>query len=251
MHGRLFPKVNTFTYGIYYLAFPLSRMNRLADGWRFGVNRPGLLGFYERDYGPRDGGALEPWIRKILSDHNIHEADGDIVLIAMPRVFGYVFNPISFWLCLDKEGALRAVLCEVCNTFGENHSYLCVHADRRVIGITDVMETEKLFHVSPFLKREGSYRFRFDWRAGKFGAWVDYYDETGKKQLVTALTGDLVPYSRIGLRHAFWRYPLVTLKTISLIHWQAGRLFLKKMRYVPKPPQKDEKLSTAGDITEI
>lgn len=243
MHKRLFPKVNGFTYGAYYLAFPLSRMEDLSDGWRFGVNRPGILSFYGKDHGARDGSDLPAWGRGVLKRYDLEEADGEIILVTLPRVFGYVFNPVSFWLCLDRENALRAVICEVNNTFGETHSYLCAHDDRRPISGDDWLSGEKLFHVSPFLEREGSYKFRFALKGGGLGVWIDYYDGTGKKQLLTSVTGTLSPYSRAQVRRAFWGYPLTTFKTIFLIHWQAVKLILKGIRYIHKPEQKPEKTS--------
>jgi len=129
MHGRLFPKRNNFTYGIYYLTIPLSKLGNL----QIAHNRFAPLSFYDRDHGNCDGSDLESWARTILNDHNLDKANGDITLICMPRIFGYVFNPVSFWLCHDKKKNLRAVLCEVHNTFGERHTYICSHKDQRPI----------------------------------------------------------------------------------------------------------------------
>lgn len=240
MHKRLSPRENAFTYSIYYLAIPLDRI----DGLPLSVDRPGLLSFYRRDHAARDGGDLKEWIQPMLRDHGI-AADGGIMLVAMPRVLGYVFNPVSFWLCLDRDGALRAVLCEVNNTFGETHSYLCAHPDGRAIIGDEWLWGEKFFHVSPFLKREGRYRFRFRLAGEALGIWIDHYTESGEQQLLTALTGTLEPMTREGLRRAFWRYPLVTLKSIALIHWQAVKLLAKGIRYIPKPLQQDARITVA------
>lgn len=242
MHKRLLPKVNAFTYGIYYLAFPLRRMDELSDGWRFGVNERGLLSFYEADHGARDGSPLLPWIQNILKEYAIDQADGEIILVAMPRVLGYVFNPVSFWFCLDRSGGLRAVLSEVNNTFGERHCYLSVHPDQRIITENDVMQAQKLFHVSPFLQREGHYKFRFHFQDDKFGIWITYFDRDGKK-LLTALTGAIRPYTAGNRRKAFWRYPLMTYRAIFLIHWQAMKLVIKGIRYVSKPVQLVENMT--------
>ncbi len=245
MHKRFFPKVNAFAYGIYYLAFPLSKINNLPLAY----NRPGFLSFYGRDHGACDGSDLENWVRGILQDYNTTEADGEIILICMPRVAGYVFNPVSFWLCYDKADNLRAVLCEVHNTFGERHTYLCAHEDHRSISEDDVIEGEKIFHVSPFLKRDGHYTFRFSAHDGKFSAYIDFYDGEGKKQLVTALVGVLDPMTAKTLRKAFWRYPLVTFKSIVLIHWQAVKLLSKGIKYISKPMQTKERVSASSNIT--
>ena len=215
MHRRLIPKINAFTYGIYYLAVPLAQIDALPVA----VDRFGLLSFYRKDHGARDGGDLREWLRPHLERHGIR-ADGGVLLVALPRVLGYVFNPVSFWMCMDGNGGLRAVLCEVNNTFGETHSYLCAHADGRPIEKGDWLTGEKFFHVSPFMQRDGAYRFRFQMDAENFGVWIDHLDPDGRLQLATALTGKLSPMNRPALRRAFWRYPLVTLKAIALIHWQ-------------------------------
>ncbi len=245
MHRRLFPKENGFTYGIYYYALPLSRLEDLPVA----RNRWRPVSFYERDHGNRDGGDLRVWVQDILAQYNVHEADGEIVLIAMPRIFGYVFNPVSFWLCHDQSGGLRAVICEVNNTFGETHSYLCARADHGVIDRGDRLVAQKLFHVSPFLKREGHYEFRFDVRTDKFAAFIDFYDGHGDKQLATSLTGHYQTLTPAAVRTAFWRYPLVTFRAISLIHWQALKLIFKGIRHIRKPVQKDERLSATGNLT--
>lgn len=243
MHKRLWPKVNRFTYGIYYLALPLHQLDQLQDGWRRGYNRPALVSFHDRDHGPRDGSPLLPWIRTILQNHNLNEVDGPVVLMCMPRVLGYVFNPVSFWLCHDRAGQLRAVLCEVNNTFGETHSYLCRHGDGRPLGEADDLRAEKVFHVSPFLPREGDYQFRFSCARQSFGVWIDYFAKNGQLQLATSVLGQLVPLDRRSLRRAFWGTPLLTLRAIFLIHWQALKLLAKGIRYVPKPNQLAPRLS--------
>lgn len=248
MHKRLFPRVNAFTYNMYYLSFPLSQLKQLARGWRFGLNKFAPMSFHEKDHGKRDGSDLKQWAREILDQYGVSKADGEITLIALPRIFGYVFNPVSFWLCHDKAGGLRAVICEVNNTFGETHSYLCAHHDHRVITNDDWLEGKKLFHVSPFMQRKGLYKFRFAFNGDKAGIWIDYYDEERRKKLLTAVTGKYVEFNEKNLRRAFWKYPLITLKTIMLIHWQALKLMAKRIQYVPKPVQKNEKISATKDL---
>jgi len=247
MHGRLIPRANNFRYGIYYVSLPLSHRGNMPLSY----NRVGTLSFHDKDHGPCDGSDLESWARDILAGYGIDKADGEITLICMPRVLGYVFNPVSFWLCHDKAGEIRAVICEVHNTFGEHHSYLCAHSDQSPITKQDVLKGAKLFHVSPFLEREGEYSFRFDSAPGRFGVWIDYYNAQGQKQLVTSLIGEMEPMSKQTLARAFWRYPLVTLKSIALIHWQAIKLLAKGIRYISKPAQKQQKTSATQNLTKI
>lgn len=241
MHKRLLPKVHTFHYGIYYVALPLSNLGNIALAY----NHFAPLSFYDKDHGARDGSSLESWARDLLKQHKV-DIDGDIILVTMPRVFGYVFNPVSFWLCQDKKKQLRAVLCEVHNTFGEQHTYLCVHQDRRAITKTGSLFAKKLFHVSPFLKREGEYEFRFDIESDQFKVAINFHNETGHKQLVTSLVGTLQPLSKSSLRFAFWRYPLVTFKAVAMIHWHALKLVAKGIKHIPKPIQKSQKTSSTN-----
>ncbi len=247
MHARLRPKRNVFKYGIYYIALPLSRL----AACEIAQERFALTSFYRQDHGPCDGSDLLPWAQEILKRYGMTQADGEIVLVTMPRVLGYVFNPVSFWLCYDKNHNIRAIICEVHNTFGERHSYLCAHADQRPITSAQTMKAQKIFHVSPFLEREGDYQFRFDVSAGKCGVWIDYFDAAGNKMLVTALTGNFSPLRAPALRRVFWRYPLVTFKAMTLIHWQALKIITKGIKYVPKPLQNTARVSAAHDITEI
>lgn len=247
MHKRLFPKVNAFNYGIYYLALPLSKYKNSS----LPVNKRALLSFHDADHGARDGSDLESWVRNILEKAKIQEADGEIVLISMPRILGYVFNPVSFWLCHDKQGQVRAVLCEVNNTFGQTHTYLCAHPDHKPIKSDDILKGEKLFHVSPFLPREGHYEFRFDVTNTRCGLWINYHAANGQKQLVTALSGQMAAMNKNTLRKAFWTYPLVTVKAITLIHWQALKIILKGIKYIPKPKQRAKKISTTHNVTNL
>jgi hypothetical protein len=233
MHKRLLPVENAFTYGVYYLAVPLPESPLPTACFRFPAG----------DLGARDGSSLHAWVRGLLDAHGLAARCTDIMAITMPKVMGYVFNPVSFYLCLDTSRSLRAVISEVHNTFGEQHVYLAMRPDRRAIGPEDWLEAEKQFHVSPFLPRSGAYRFRFNIKNQKIGIWIDYLDAEGGTQLLTSLTGRLEPLSRAALWKAFFTYPLVTLKTVALIHLQALRLMRKGIRYITKPPQKDARLS--------
>ena len=156
MHRRLRPVAHHFAYRVFFLRLPLTRLEDAG----IAVNRPGLCSFHYRDHGARDGSHPLAWIRQLLAREGI-EADGEVWLHCFPRVLGYVFNPVSFWFCEDRNGRLQAVLAEVNNTFGEHHSYLLAHPDRRPIETGDALSARKAFHVSPFCEVEGGYAFQF------------------------------------------------------------------------------------------
>lgn len=240
-HTRLRPKKNSFWYGVYYLSFPLDEMKRLTECALLSVNRGNLFSFHENDHAT-GGLAIESWARKVLADWQVPQADGRVVLVTLPRLFGYVFNPVSFFFCLDKTGALRAVISEVHNTFGDVHSYICFHDDRRPITQDDFMQADKKLHVSPFIKVEGHYVFRFAYGEEKLGVWIDHHDADGVL-LTTSITGKRQPLSTGNLLKAFFRYPLVTFKVISLIHYQALRLWIMGNKYVKRPPAPQTEVS--------
>lgn len=235
MHERHVGAGNRFVYPLAFMRVPLSRLGRLKVPL-MGIDRPGLLSFRSADHGARDGSALLPWIRTLLERHDLHEvADGEVVLHAMPRTLGYVFNPVSFWYCHDRQGALKVVLAEVSNTFGERHNYLIHHPDHRPICNADELVARKVFHVSPFFPVVGEYRFRFEWRDDLHAVVIDYYDQ-GVKQLSTRVGGKAVPLDGAATTRWLMHFPLMTLGVIVRIHWQAIRLWFKKARFHRKPP---------------
>ncbi len=250
MHRRVRPKPNRFNYQVYYLACGLDHLAQLQSPFLFGVNTPGLLSFYNRDHGRRDDSDLGSWACNIFAEHGLNVEPKDVFLVCLPRVLGYVFNPVSFWFAVDAaDYSIRAVLCEVNNTFGEHHIYLCIPEDGKRLTEHDWIEGQKLFHVSPFLDREGSYRFRFQLTQARIGVWLDYYDKAGEKTLLTAISGRLSPVSTKQYLCCFFCYPLVTLKIIILIHWQALKLAFKGIAYRTKPKQLEPRVSAVSKVT--
>jgi DUF1365 family protein len=232
MHKRLRPRVNQFDYRVFYL---LADVDRLAEmGNRLlGINRRGLTSFYEKDYGPRDGSSLALWIRNLLKQEGIH-AEGKIWLLTHPRLFGYAFNPVSFWFCTNQENGLIAVLAEVNNTFGERHFYLIHHENGQPITGEEWLTARKVFHVSPFYKVEGQYRFRFQLNESGIQVQIDYETEEGT-ELKTALTGKWEFLSARSLLRTLFSSPLMTFMVMYRIHYQALRLVMKRIPYQRKP----------------
>jgi DUF1365 family protein len=158
-------------------------------------------------------------------------------LHTFPRVFGYVFNPVSFWFAHRSDGSLRAVVCEVNNTFGERHCYLLAHDDGRPLAWGEEVSARKVFHVSPFCAIDGRYRFRFmltEGAAPRFVGRIDH-DANDGPLLQTSLSGALEPLTDRALLRALFGYPAFTLGVIARIHWQALRLFLKRVPFFSKP----------------
>jgi len=233
MHSRLRPRRNRFVYRVFFLRVRTDRIDALR-GPLFSVDRWNLFSLHRRDHGARDGSELEPWIRGLLAREGLDSADGEIWLQTFPRMLGYVFNPVSFWLCHDRAGALRAVLCEVSNTFGERHNYLLAHPDQRPILPGERLSARKVFHVSPFCEVEGRYRFQFDLEDAACAVRIDYDDAQGPL-LATAVRGRSQVLTARSLARAFLGYPWMTLGVILCIHWQALRLWIKGVPFFSKP----------------
>lgn len=241
MHERLRPTRNRFVYPVFYVRLDLARLGEVENRW-FGVDCWRPLSLRIADYGPRDGSDLQHWMRSLLREAGLPD-DGPIHLQTVPRLFGYVFNPVSFWYCHDAGGALRAVLAEVNNTFGEHHRYLLAAADGGEIGADTVLACRKAFHVSPFCRVEGGYQFRFRDQGGARYVGIDYSDAQGLL-LKTAIGGFSAPFSPALLRRALLRQPLLALGVIARIHWQALRLWCKRVPFHRKPAPPGQPVTT-------
>jgi len=239
VHRRLRPVEHRFAYRVFFLRLRLSALEAATNAF-FSLNRFNLASFHYRDHGARDGTHPLIWIRALLAREELHAADGEIWLQCFPRVLGYVFNPVSFWFCHDCGGRLRAILAEVSNTFGEHHGYLLAHPDGRPIEDGEELASRKVFHVSPFFPVAGRYAFRFSSSGGLRQAHIDYGDETGPL-LLTSVCGRSEPLTAAGLLRAVATRPLMTLGVIARIHWQALRLWMKRVPFFckPEPPRQD------------
>ncbi|RYX93060.1 MAG: DUF1365 domain-containing protein [Comamonadaceae bacterium] len=234
-HTRLKPARHAFAYPTYFLMLPMRAMRRDGSGL-LARNRRGFLSFFDRDHGDGRDDSLA-WLDELLLREGVEDASGEAWLHTYPRVFGYTFKPVSFWFCHNAGGDLRAIVVEVNNTFGERHCYLL---DEPRYG--QELMADKVFHVSPFCSLEGGYRFRF-MRTVQDGvektvARVDYDDESGPL-LQTSVGGNLETFDKTSLRKALWSYPAMTFGLIARIHWQAFRLWRKRVPFFrkPRPPE--------------
>lgn len=232
-HVRHAPTRYELSHRLWYLHVPLSALTRLP--WPLlGYNRAALAVLRDRDYG--EGRApVADWIARALREGGVALPDGRIDLVTLPRVAGLAFNPVSFWLCHDRDGALRAVLAEVNSTFGERHCYLCRKPDGSPIDGRDRLTAQKLLYVSPFLSLEGTYRFRFHEAAGRLGIFINLFQDE-RPVLFASITGNLVPLTARSLAARMLRQPLPALSVLFLIHLHAARLYiLRGLRLHPRP----------------
>jgi hypothetical protein len=236
---------NSFAYPTYFLMLPM-RSLRVSPSPALARNRFGLISFFDSDHG--DGGADSlAWLDSLLAREGVAGADGEVWLHCYPRVLGYTFKPVSFWYCHRADRSLAAIVVEVNNTFGERHCYLLAGP---TLAFGRELCASKVLHVSPFCEVSGCYRFRFMHRdlhaagdtvgRGRPGtvARIEYDDESGPL-IRTSVSGSLEPLTPRSLWAAFFGMPLMTLGVIVRIHWQAFRLWRKRVPFhrKPVPPQ--------------
>jgi len=238
-HTRLRPTRNSFVYATYFLMLPM-RSLRAQPSSALVRNRFGLISFHDRDHGEGGPDSLA-WIDALLARENITDAQGEVWLHCYPRVLGHTFKPVSFWYCHRADNSLAAIVVEVNNTFGERHCYLLCGPD---LAYGAELRANKVFHVSPFCDVSGSYRFRFMRTAAKAGATSDQaartvvrldHDNADGPLLQTSVSGTLIALSQRSIFRAFFGMPLMTLMVVSRIHWQAVRLWFKRVPFFRKP----------------
>lgn len=238
-HGRHGAIKNAFRYRVDYVLCDLEASQKGPA--LFSRNRRNVTSLYDADHGgARNAGQGVQWVRDILKTVGFDSLkDGRVLLLAQPRVWGHVFNPVSFWLVYDKKNSLRLVIAEVNNTYGDRHSYLCHHDDLREIEPCDRLLARKIFHVSPFQPIEGEYTFRFDVNSEHVGIVIDY--KSVKGGVLATFHGRRKALSNKSIVTAAVARPFGSLRVLALIHWQALRLWWKgaKFRARPHAPERE------------
>src|ERR1700761_1357371 len=236
MHRRLAPRHHRFKYSVFALLLDLDELPELDRTSRlFKYNRRGLFSFQDRDHGPVDAKAspdLKHWLDGLLSDAGI-AARGARRVLCYPRILGFVFNPLSVWFCHDEQDVLKAIVYEVHNTYEERHAYvLPVDEDTKMVR----HGCPKNFYVSPFLSRDCRYQFRIR-PPGDNVAVAILEEEAGQAILNASFAGERRPLNDGMLLKMLFGYPLMTLKVVLAIHYEAVRLMLKGVRRHPHRAQ--------------
>ncbi len=240
IHQRYSPQ-NRFKYPTFYLRIPMRSRGvdaNLLKNQGIGDNSFSWISFYDQDHGDKILQSLE-WVEHLLKMNGCSEIDGEIWLHTFPRVFGYVFNPVSFWFCHASNGGLKAIVAEVNNTFGERHAYLLQSPSSANISWGQELSTKKIFHVSPFFDVVGHYRFRFMKQEGcvvhpKFVSRIDYF-QNDQHSLMTSVSGSEFILNSSSKMRAILSFPFLTLSVILKIHWQAFKLWIKGAKFYKKP----------------
>lgn len=232
MHRRTRPKKHRLMYSVFSLLVDLDElglMDKKLHG--FGYNRFSLVSFHDKDHGPGTGETLRPWVDSILADASIDIDGGKVRLLCYPRMLGYAFNPLANYFCYHRDGTLAAVLHEVSNTFGQRHCYLFKADDGGELVRHSV---KKCFYVSPFIDMDMTYNFRIKPPANEVAVAIHETDNQGTL-LFASFSGarkQLLPWTMV---KTFLAYPLMTLKVIGGIHWEALKLWRKGVPLVKRP----------------
>jgi len=250
MHKRLLPFRHRFDYRVVALFADLAELPELHRRLRlFSVDRFNVFSFHTRDHGARDGSPLRPWIDARLADAGIDLAGGPVRLLCFPRLWGYVFNPLTVWFCHHRDGRLLAVNYEVSNTFGRHHHYLIPVPDGHRPEAALHQSCAKAFHVSPFIPMQGGYAFRLKEPGARLSLAIRQHVDAGEI-LVATQTGARAELTDRNLWRALAGHPLMTAKVIGAIHWQAWKLWRKGARFHRSPAPPDTQMTVVASSRE-
>ena len=244
MPRRLFPVAYRFIYRIMNLLIDVDRLDEAhRNSFLFSINRLNLLAFYSKDHLPGDKLqlSLREWAETILRQHHIRNSPHRILVLAFPRVLGWVFNPMSVWYCMDRDDKPLAVICEVNNTFGEKHYYL-LHGNSKPLRWPVNQHHAKHFHVSPFIGMDADYEFRIGKPSDIATVSIREYQH-GELMLVAAIKGRLIAFNTLNLVIQTLRVPMQTVKVLAAIHWHALWIWLSGSPFYTKPPAPENEVS--------
>ena len=231
IHKRFKPKLHIFNYKVFSMLIDLSEIDLLHKSLKiFSYNKFNIISFFNKDHGPRDGSSIKEWVIDNLKKNNIDCSDIQIKLLCYPRIFGYVFNPLSVFYIYDKNSDLISILYEVKNTFGEQHTYIF-----KTDGNNNLIQhvCKKKFYVSPFIEMDCVYFFRLLKPGDKISIIIDQNDKAGKI-LFASQDGVKGEISNDNLIKSYLSHPLMTFKIILAIHFEAFKLWSKGIRLIKK-----------------
>jgi len=246
-HSREHPVRNSFSYRSFFVEGDASELLGKSSGnWLFGFNRHAVMSMHVKDHG--DGQPSLKWLTDLLLAAGL-PAPNNIRFRGFPRVFGYAFKPVSFWFCTNEVGENFAVIAEVNNTFGERHCYLLSNPKHQKIRNGQPLTADKAFHVSPFRKIVGHYQFRFMRNGTQSVARIDHY-ESDDDVLQTSISGTHVALSKPACLRAVCCYPMFTFGVVARIHWQAIRLWIKRVPLNTKPLPPNQFVTPGSNLNE-
>ena len=231
VHKRFKPKIHYFKYKVFSLLIDLSELELLDKNLKiFSYNKFNVVSFYDKDHGVRDGSSIKTWVIDNLKKNNINIENIKIKLLCYPRIFGFVFNPLSVFYIYDNNSNLISILYEVKNTFGEQHTYIFkTNTNHNLIQHM----CKKKFHVSPFIEMDCIYFFRLLKPGNKISIIIDQNDKEGKI-LYASQDGIRSEITNANFIKSYLKHPLMTFKIILAIHYEAFKLWSKGIKFIKK-----------------
>ena len=230
IHTRFKPKKHNFKYKVFSLLIDLDEIKEINNNLNlFSYNRFNLISFFDKDHGNRDGGNIKEWVRENLIKKNIKFHSLRVEILCYPRILGYVFNPLSILYVYNEKNELISIFYEVKNTFGEQHTYIFETKDQKLIK----NKCDKKFYVSPFIDMECEYNFSVTKPGDSISVIINQHDKEGKL-LFASQDGKSQNLTFKNLILNYLKHPLMTFKVIVAIHYEAFKLWFKKVKLVKK-----------------
>lgn len=239
MHHRLAPKKHSFWYNVYMFYIDLDELDLLAQKLRwFSRNRFNLFSFRDAEHlqlpqaNPDKTKNTRQHLEDYLKENGVAGSRLKIKLLTNLNVLGYNFNPVSFYYCFDKDGNPVCCVAEISNTYREMKLFF--FGKEELDGDTFKKITTKYFYVSPFVDLDDAFDFRLKVPAAKLDIEIDDLDKNGKRFFISTLKGEQKPLNNSSLLKCFFAIPLIPLQVMGMIHWQALKLWLKKIPFHAK-----------------
>jgi hypothetical protein len=230
IHKRFKPKEHYFKYNVFSLLIDLNELEEINKYIKFfSYNKFNIISFYDKDHGDRDGSSIKLWVKKNLKSIGIMTEDISIKLLCYPRIFGYVFNPLSTYFIYNKHSELISIFYEVKNTFGEQHTYIFKAQDEKTVQ----NKCKKKFYVSPFIEMDCEYHFKTLNPREQLSVVINQNDKDGKL-LFASQDGISKDFNNKNLILSYLTHPLMTFKIIGAIHYEAFKLWAKRIKLIAK-----------------
>ena len=244
-HRRFTPLRHFFSYKTFSILFDLDELDELNKKINFfSLNSFNLFSFYNEDHGERNGSDLKDWVNKSLKKYNISLDISKIKLLCFPRIFGYVFNPLSVFYCYEGD-KLKVILYEVKNTFNEQHTYIfLVDENAKIIS----QNCNKKFYVSPFIEMEARYKFFNKMEKDKININIELFDKNNKKVITASQYGKFINFNSKNMLKFIYFNPLLGFKVMLGILYEAVKIVFKGGKYVPRIKKLNDTVSFEGNF---
>ena len=245
VHKRYGKVEHSFKYKVPSLFIDLDEL-KILKSKIFSINSFNIFSFNEKDHGYRDGRTINKFIRQMLLNYNVKFKNLKIKILCFPRIFGYVFNPLSIIYCYD-DNILVAIFYEVKNTSNEQHTYMFAAGNTKDLK-TLTHECSKNFYVSPFIGMKGKYFFTNKLTNDYINITIELYDDKNQKILVAAQSGKFMNYKPLRLLKYNLLNPLLGFKVMTAILFEAIRIIFKGGKYYARKKKTKDTISFEGSF---